>query len=233
MQEASNLFPCDCTACVIKSLYFRNIDNEEIASVCSDKMQLKFRKGDLVFQEGEKLEYFAYLKSGLLKYYHILDNGKNQILSIVQPYDTISLLTVFNDNKSLYNVSALEDSTLCYIPIKQIAHFVKTNGAFALDFLMKLSEASNSLLAKQLLMNSKNLSGRVAFVLLQFATEIYKKNSFELPISRREIADMIGMTSENVIRAMSEFKKDNIINMSGKQVHILNTQRLKQIAHYG
>jgi len=55
---------------------------------------------------------------------------------------------------------------------------------------------------------------------LRFANEIYKKNTFDLPISRNEIADMIGMSAENVIRAMSELIKNGIIEISCKQIKI-------------
>ena len=87
----------------------------------------------------------------------------------------------------MYHVSALEDSTLCYIPIEQITYIVKKNGDFALDFLMKLSKASNSVLAQQLLMKSKNLSGRIALVLLRFAkqnpTSIYKDQAIQVAVA--------------------------------------------------
>lgn len=224
---------CDCSECIVRKLYFANTNSDEMAEVCRQKSQFKFAKGENIFEAGETLNDFVYLKNGLLKYYTVLPNGKNQILSIAKPYDTVSLLTVFNKNKSMYHVSALEDSTLCYIPIEQITSIVKKNGDFALDFLMKLSEASNSVLAQQLLIKSKNLSGRIALVLLRFANEIYNNNTFELPISRSEIAEMIGMTSENVIRAMSDLRKDNIIEISGKQIKIIDPKKLEQIAQYG
>lgn len=114
-----------------------------------------------------------------------------------------------------------------------ITSIVKKNGDFALDFLMKLSEASNSVLAQQLMMKSKNLSGRIALVLIRFANEIYKNNTFDLPISRSEMADMIGMASKNVIRAISDLRKDNIIEISGKQIKIIDPKKLEQIAQYG
>lgn len=223
---------CDCSECIVRKLYFANTNADELAQVCQQKSQYKFSKGEVIFEAGEVLDYFVYLKSGLIKYYTDLPNGKCQILAIAKPYDTISLLTIFN-NKPIYTVSALEDSTLCYIPTDQISSMVKKNGEFAFDFLRKLSEASNSVLTQQLLMKSKNLSGRIAFVLLLFANEIYHNNTFDLPISRSEIADMIGMTTENIIRAMSDLRKDNIIEISGKQINIIDPKKLEQIAQYG
>lgn len=223
---------CDCTDCIVRKLYFANTNTDEMSQLCLRKSQYKFYKGEIIFNAGDELDSFVYLKSGLLKYYTLLPNGKSQILAIAKPYDTVSLLTIFN-SKSLYFVSALEDSTLCYIPLQQITDMVKVNGIFALDFLKKLSEASNTVLAQQLIMKSKNLSGRIAMVLLRFANEVYNSNTFELPISRSDIADMIGMSTENVIRSMSEFRKDKIIKISGKQIVILDSKKLEQIVQYG
>ena len=79
----------------------------------------------------------------------------------------------------------------------------------------------------------KHLKGRVAHVLLYFANHIYENNEFELPISRREIAEYIGMTTENVIRTLSEFRKDKIIKIFGKDIQIADKKRLENISKFG
>lgn len=224
---------CDCSDCVVRKLYFGTANSEEMASVCQLKSQFQFKKGEIITKTGDVLTDFAYLKSGLIQYYTILPNEKKQILTIVKPYETIGLLNIFNENKSVYYISALEDSTVCYIPLELITSMVKKNGNFALDFINKLSEASNTMLAQQLFLKSKNISGRIAIVLQHFAREIYHSNTFELPISRSDIASLIGMNTENVIRAMSEFRRDKIVAISGKQISILNPGKLSQIIQYG
>ena len=63
--------------------------------------------------------------------------------------------------------------------------------------------------------------------------DIYKSNVFELPVSRKEIGEFIEMTTENVIRTLSEFRKDNIIKINGKIIEITDYKRLKQICEFG
>ena len=75
----------------------------------------------------------------------------------------------------------------------------------------------------------KRLYGRVATVILYFANEIYKSDEFELPISRKEMAQYIGMSIENVIRAISAFRKDKIIQVYGKNLAILDRSRLESM----
>jgi CRP/FNR family transcriptional regulator len=212
---------------------FSNIEAQEIESICVIKKDRSFKKGEIIIQEGDKISELVYLKSGLVKYYSVLENGKNHILSIAKPFDTISLLNTFNKGVSLYNLSALEDSVLCYIPLDGIQSLIKTNGKFAFDFIEKYNKVANKTIHQLMLINSKNISGRIAFVLLQFAQEMYKSNSFELPISRKEIADLIGMSTENVIRSLSEFRQNKIIKINGKEIEIVDMERLNQISQYG
>ncbi|HKK62111.1 MAG TPA: helix-turn-helix domain-containing protein, partial [Bacteroidales bacterium] len=81
--------------------------------------------------------------------------------------------------------------------------------------------------------NTRQLRGRIAFILLFFAEEVYQSETFELPVSRKEIGELIDMSTENVIRALSEFRKDEIIAIEGKTIDILDKPRLKKIYQLG
>lgn len=237
VEENKNLFvqnvKCECKDCVIRSLYFENIKQHEVESLCLIKKEKFFKKGEQIFKANDKIDSLIYLKSGLVKYFTVFPDGKSQIISIAKPYDTISLLTVFNDKKSFYNLTAIEDSEICFIPSEHIEKLIRTNGDFAKDFVSKVIKATNDLLERLMIINSKNLRGRIAYVLLEFSEAIYKKYIFELPVSRKEIGEMIGMTTENVIRTLSEFRKEKLIKINGKEIEIIEKERLKKIALYG
>jgi CRP-like cAMP-binding protein len=111
--------------------------------------------------------------------------------------------------------------------------FVSVNGNFALDIVKHISRVSNEIIRKTYAINSKNLRGRIAFVLTDFADNIFKSDSFILPVSRKEIGELIDMTPENVIRILSEFRRDNIIHLKSKQVEILNKSMLLKIRDLG
>ncbi|MDD3687015.1 MAG: Crp/Fnr family transcriptional regulator, partial [Bacteroidales bacterium] len=115
----------------------------------------------------------------------------------------------------------------------KIKQLVEQNGKFALALMEKMSKNADNIIMQNLCLNMKNLRGRIAFILLLFADKIFKKNEFELPVSRKEIAQLIDMTTENVIRIMSEFRKDGIIAADGKNIAILKKNILEQIARHG
>jgi CRP-like cAMP-binding protein len=224
---------CDCRECILRPLFFNNVEDEELKNVCNSKHEESFLKGELICEEGEEIKEFMYLKSGLVKIFKKVENNRDQIIKIARPFDFVSMLSVFSDTHYKYSVSALEDSTVCYINLSLIKNFVNSNGKFALDLLKNMSKNSDDLIDTSINISKRNLRGRIAYVLIYFAEYIYKSNTFELPVSRKEIGEFIEMTTENVIRTLSEFRKDNIITINGKIIEIIDYKRLKQICEFG
>jgi len=224
---------CNCVECKLKLLLFKHLSNDEMTSMCYSKTEKTFKKGETIIEEGAAIDNFVYLKEGLVKLYKRIDIAKSQIISIAKPFDFISLLSVFSISAYNFSVSALEDSTVCIVDLKLIKDLISRNGNFALDIIEKMNIASDSIINSYLERNRKNLRGRIAYILLYFSDEVYKKKIFEIPVSRKEIAELIEMTTENVIRVMSEFRKDNIIQINGKEISILNKEMLVKICNVG
>ena len=114
-----------------------------------------------------------------------------------------------------------------------IKELIKEDGNFSLIFLEKMSQISESIWQSRLDLSKKNLRGKIAYILLDFSENVYKSPEFDLPISRKELAELIDMTTENVIRILSEFRKDGIISITGKTIAIKNMELLEQISLHG
>ena len=99
--------------------------------------------------------------------------------------------------------------------------------------MTRILKINDKIISQTLDIRLKNLAGRVAFVLLYFTNEIYKSRAFDLPVSRKEIADYIGMSSANVIRTLSDFKRDGIIKVFGKTIEIVDINKLEIISKRG
>lgn len=223
---------CDCKECHFRFLVFENLIDSELNSLCIKKTTLAYKKGQIIIHQGEEIDEFLYLKSGLVKLYKT-SKGKDHIISIAKPFDFVSLLTVFSEKNYQYSVAAIENSEMCIVPLDAVKNVIKNNGEFALGIIQKMSRVSDNIIASTTDMGSKNMRGRIAYILLYFANEIYKSNTFNLPVSRREIAELIEMTTENVIRVLSEFRKDQIIGIDGKEISILKKDSLKQLSEFG
>lgn len=224
---------CSCAHCEFKYVVFENLNNEEIGNVCISKKEIEYKKGEIIIEQGKEINEFLYLKSGLVKLFKKNENRNDQIINIAKPFDFVSLLSVFSDKHYNFSISAVEDSVVCVIDLEAVKDLIKKNGMFSLRIMEKMSRSFDQIISENINLNKKNLRGKIAYVLLYFANEIYNSNIFNLPLSRKEIAQLIDMTTENVIRIFSEFRKDKIIRINGKEIEIINTELLHQISKLG
>ena len=223
---------CICKDCDLKNLFFEHVKKDEMQRVCSMNTQHAFKKGDIISREGDDIKNFTYLKSGLVKLFRS-DGEKEQIIHIAKPFDYVSILSLFSQTKYQYSVTALEDSVTCNLEMSFVTEMAEKNSVFALDLMRRMSEISDKIIMEMLEIRKRNLRGRVSFMLLYFAHDIFGGNSFELPVSRKEIAEYIGMSTENVIRTLSEFRKDKIIKIFGKIIEIVDNEGLERISRLG
>jgi CRP/FNR family transcriptional regulator len=212
---------------------FSYLTDPAVEELCDHKEEQFFRKGEIINHEGEKISNFKYLKSGLVKLYRRTSTGEEQVITITRPFEFVSNMSIFSEERYQYSVSALEDSVICMVKLEYIKELFLKNGGFAMGLLTKISRINDKIISQTLDIRQKNLIGRVAFVLLYFTNEIYKSRVFDLPVSRKEIADYIGMSTANVIRTLSDFKKDGIIRVFGKTIEVVDAEKLEIISKHG
>lgn len=224
---------CSCLSCELRNLAFSSLEGDDIERVCAAREEISYSKGEVIHNEGEIIQDFKYLKNGLVKLYKVAENGDEQIITITRPFEFVSNTNVFHEERYRYSLSALEDSVVCCINIGLIKELIIRNGNFALNLITVLSRTSENIISLGLEIRKRNLVGRIAFVLLYFSTEIYHSRIFDLPVSRKEIADLISMSSANVIRTFSEFRRDGIIKTNGRTIEISDMNKLEVISKRG
>lgn len=230
MGTQDNMITCNCVGCELKSFFFENVSTAEIESICTRKIEHEYQKGDIIIQEGDAIRSFIYLKKGLVKLSKSGNNGREQIICFALPLDFVSLLSIFSEKTYNYSVVALEDSITCNINLDEVMGIAMQNGKFTLNLIEKVNKATDRIILQFLELRQKRLYGRIAYILLYFAKKVYQSNAFDLPVSRKEIAEYIGMTVENVIRTLSELRKDGIIKIFGPRIEIMDEERLTRIA---
>lgn len=204
-----------------------------IESICSGKVERTYQKGEVIIKSGDKITDFVYLKEGLVKLFRVAENGEEQIFTFSKPFDFVSLLSVFTYENHNYSVVAVEPSITCTIHMSELNNLLSGNNKFAISVLKKLSIVSDKIIQESLEIKQKNLKGRVAYILLFFSDLIYQSTYFSIPISRKDLANFIGMSTENVIRTLSEFRKEEIIGIFGKHIEIIDYNKLRTISDLG
>jgi CRP-like cAMP-binding protein len=224
---------CVCANCEFREVVFAHLNDDDIQDLCDHKEEQSFRKGEVINHEGEKITDFKYLKSGLVKLYRRTLTGDEQVITITRPFEFVSNISIFSEERYKFSVAAVEDSVVCTVKLEFIKDLFLSNGGFAMGLLTKISKMNDKIISQTLDIRQKNLIGRVAYVLLYFTKEIYNSMVFDLPVSRKEIADYIGMSTANVIRTLSDFKKDGIIKVFGKTIEIIDLNKLEIISKRG
>lgn len=215
--------------CFYKAVFFNKLSFDEINCLDHIREEKLFKKGEIISNEGDEIKQFIYMKKGLVKIHkHGLD-GRERIISIAKPIDFFGLLTIFSDTQYKYSITAIEESRFCMFDVKAFKETILLNANFAMMLIGRMSQVADGIIKTRFDIGGKNLRGRIAYILMYFANDVYMNNSFELPLSRKEIAELIDMTTENVIRILSEFNKDNIIRLDGKSIEITNVELLRKI----
>jgi len=212
---------------------FDTLSDDEYQIVNNSRDEYIFKRGEVIRSEGDPIDSFLYLRSGLIKLYKTDKKGKDHILSLNKPGDFISFLSIFSNSVYKYSIAAIEDTKVCDIRLQSLKEVLSTNSAFALRVLNRISKVSDEIIERQFDIRQRQVKGRIAYFLLYLADTIYHSHEFRLPITRREIGELISMTTENTIRTLSEFKKDGIISMDGRTIEILKYERMVGISKTG
>jgi CRP-like cAMP-binding protein len=222
-----------CGDCKVKSCAAAVLSPDELDLVNKNSSEAEFRKGDIILLEGSMISHIIYLKSGLVKEYQKGPGDKEQILQIVRKFTYLGLPSLFGDRINHYSYAALEDITVCYIDLNIFNRLIRQNGNFAYEILVSLSRDSLNNFHRFMSQSEKKTFGRVADALLYFARIIYEENAFELPFTRQELADLIGISRESATRVLTRFREEKIIEIEGRRITILNRDLLQQICKNG
>jgi CRP-like cAMP-binding protein len=221
-----------CQDCSEKSCAAAVLNSLEISKINDNRTETEFRKGDVILHEGTMTSHIIYLKSGLVKEY-VKSQNKEQILQIVKKYSYLGLSSLFGDRINHYSYAALEDVKVCYIDLNVFNQLIKTNGNFAYEILVSISRDSLNNFHRFMSQARKKTYGRVADAILYFAQIIYESNEFEIPFTRQEFADLIGMARESTTRVLIRFRDEGILDLDGRIIRIHKPEMLHQISRIG
>jgi CRP-like cAMP-binding protein len=222
-----------CRDCSEKSCAAAVLGESEIELVNENSMEAEFRKGDILIHEGSLNSNIIYLKSGLVKEYVKTSDNKEQILQIVKKYSYLGLQSLFGDRVNHYSYAALENIKVCYIDVNIFNRLIRENGEFAYQILVSVSRDSLNNFHRFMSQSQKKTYGKLADSILYFSKIIYDDIEFELPFTRQELADLIGISRESATRVLLKLKEDGIIGVDERRIRINQLEVLQQISRNG
>jgi CRP/FNR family transcriptional regulator len=211
----------------------KNLDKKESEIINSKRYEVKFRAGENILKQGTTSTHIVVLTTGSAKAYIEGFNGRNLILQIFKTWQIFGSPGLYVDNRYHYSVTALEDSTACFIDAGSIKEVFRLDPNFAESFFNLCSSSTLVTFERFTSLTQKQMHGRIADVLLYLSREIYHSNEFELLLSRQDLADFSGMSKDSAIRIIKELENEGIIRAATKKISILQPETLQQIALKG
>jgi CRP/FNR family transcriptional regulator, polysaccharide utilization system transcription regulator len=223
-----------CDKCSLENgSLFRYLSREEVDMINFKKEFRQFGRGDLLYKEGSRISGFYCIHSGIIKVFKTGLDGKEQIIRFARPGEIIAYRSVLSNEVACTSAKVIEDCQVCFIPSEILISLVKSNSAYALELLKlachELGEA-NSFITD---IAQKTVRERLAEILLLLLNDfgLDNQNYLQISLTREELANIVGTATESVIRLLSEFKTDMLIELTGRRIKILNKKGLEKISN--
>ena len=145
----------------------------------------------------------------------------------------LALPTTIGEKINQYSVTAISETEVCFVDVNVFETLLKENSQFANDIILELCRNELDSFRRCANRTQKQARGNIAAFLLELSNVIFESDNFTLPLSQSEVGNLVDTTRESVSRMLTEFDKDEIIRMRGKEITILNKELLKLISKNG
>ncbi len=207
------------------------ITEDEISMIEQASIKLNFKKGETIFKQGGQSTHVAYLISGIVKFNFENDLNRNLILAVVAAPKILGGANLFYQSNNLFSIIAVEPCEVVLIETPAVTKLMMHNAYFSFATLQFTSEMYKKTILNFVSLASKHKEGRIADIMIYLADNVYHSDRFQLSLTRKELAEFAGCSSENLIMTLSRWHKENIIHNNGRFFEIIDPEKLKLISH--
>jgi CRP/FNR family transcriptional regulator, polysaccharide utilization system transcription regulator len=212
--------------------FFKHLNDSEIGKLNYDKTCQIYKKGSVVYREGSRLTGFYCITKGILKIYKTGIDGKEQIIRFVKKGDIVAFRSLLSKELACTTAKVIDDAVLCHIPYPTLLFLLQNNWQFShwmIQILCRELRVANDYITD---IAQKTVRERLAEVLLLLKDnfDVDDSNTLQISLTREELANMVGTATESVIRLLSEFKQDGLIELKGRRVKFNDVASLRRLA---
>ena len=222
-----------CPECLIRARAMDSLTRKELGNLAESCYEIKINSGEIILKEETPGKEVAYLREGLAKIHKTGPMDKDQILKLVLPGSFVGIQTLLTQKKHLYSVTALEESSVCYIEFDFFNKMLLKNAKFGYDLISYISKDELNYFERMLSHNQKQVIGRLADTLLYLSNEVYQSDEFPLSLTRKDLASIICSSRETVSRALVDLQNSKIIKLENKRIRILSKEMILKISRNG
>ena len=224
---------CSRGMCIRRLNMFANLKPEYLKELLDGVEHTEYKKGEILFYEGSISETLYFINQGSIKLFVNTLEGKEQIIHILFSGNFLGAFDLLKDSKYRFSAKAIDDCKLCKLNRKHFIRTLKENPDMAVNLIETLTDklVKTERLVKSLATN--NINSRISYLLNYLIDEYGVKKDdqidIKIPISREEMANMIGVSRETISRKLKQLEKDKIIKIiTPKNITILNKYILEE-----
>jgi len=204
---------------------------ESLKRLSENKKTKVYKKRDVIYSEGSYPNAVYFLKSGKIKNAKSNEFGKEYIVELHKPGDFFGYLDLLENTPYQESAVALQDSEIVIIPKDEFNNLLYNNRDVAAKFIKMLSNEVREREERLLKLAYNSVRKRVAEALIMLANRYQEDKSkpFAISITREDLANIVGTATETVIRTLSDFKDENLIEMKGSLITVLDYEKLARM----
>ncbi len=224
----------DKTFAVVSSIpLFNGLSAGQVEAITAIATEKRYARNQTVFSEGEPARGFYIIAEGKVKIFKLSLDGKEQILHIYGPGDPFGEVPMFAGGKFPANAQALVASRLIFLPRRDFARLLAVHPSLAMNMLAVLSRRLREFTVQIENLSLKEVPGRLAAYLLYLSTEQDDSDRVQLPISKGQLASLLGTIPETLSRIFAKMTDQGMINVQGRRITIANRQAMEELALEG
>lgn len=235
MQTTISNIPCDLCGSRMSS-HFSELSESQLCAISEVKNLIPHRRGQILYYEGTKPLGIFCINAGVIKVYKTASNGKEQILYLAKAGDFLGYSALLGEENYTSSAMIIEDAKICFIPREAFLGSMMKNAEFFKRITKQICHELGVMEEKLTDASQKSIRERLALLLLQLANTYgvdgggYQR--INLLLTREELAGMVGTATESVIRLLSEFKKDGLIELEGKKILLKDKKGLARLSDF-
>ena len=222
-----------CVGCQCMSQLFCLLNQEELRLVDANKIHVRFNAGETIKKQGTFMTHVLSVNSGIAKLYLEGIEGRSAILRIVKPTNFIGGPGIYYDQRHHFSITALVDSSVCFIDLQVFKKILSGNQLFAEEFLKDFSRDVLTVYNRLIYLTQKQMPGRMADALIYLHDEIFKQPKFPMILTRFELSELSAMSKESAVKVLRDFQKEGLIRISDHEMEILDIESLSKISQIG
>ena len=218
------------------SSIFRGLSQKDKETLALRHTVELIKKNQFLFREGEKSRGLICLASGKVKVFKIGVGGRGQIIKMVRQQGFIGYKALFTDVPWPVSAIAIEEAAICIFEKSSFVKTLKRNPDLAVKFIKLISDELVTSNNRTISLTQKHIRGRIAESLLILRdTYGYEADgkTIRISLSREDIAGLSNMTTSNAIRTLSNLASDNLIEINGRRISILDCDTIEHISELG